>query len=185
MLPKPELRFDECSPRGRINLRGDARIAGFRDRITATIGVGLPGECNISVTGPDCVVLWLGPDEWLIETPAEKEQATVRALEASLGDHHAAVTALGDASVTFRLGGPCAATVLAKGVTLDLDPRQFRAGSCARSRLARTSVLLHRPDDDLMYEITVPRSFADYARRWLEDAVMMCPEAWDTIESGQ
>ena len=57
-------------------------------------------------------------------------------------------------------------------MTLDLDPERFRAGCCARSLFARVPVLLHRPGDDPLYELTVPRSYAEFARDWLEDAAL-------------
>ena len=82
---------------------------------------------------------------------------------------------VGDGYVTLSLAGKRAADVLAKGMTLDLAPDRFPAGCCARSLLAKIPVLLHRPGDDLAYEITVARSYSDYAWRWLDDARARIP----------
>ena len=57
-------------------------------------------------------------------------------------------------------------------MTLDLDPTRFRAAHCARSLLARIPVLLHRPGDDAVYEVTVARSYSEHALDWLRDAAL-------------
>ena len=79
---------------------------------------------------------------------------------------------MGGGSVSWSLAGSNARDVLAKGMTLDLDPQRFRAGDCARSLLARVPVLLHRPGDALVYEVTAARSYAEHVRNWLEDAAL-------------
>ena len=136
------------------------------------LGLEPPPTPNTGRSRDGTVILWLGPDAWLIEVPAEAEDAVARALEKSLSGCHASVAVVGDGHVTLSLSGPRAADTLAKGMTLDLDPERFRAGHCARSLLGGVPVLLHRPGDALLYEVTVPRSYADYARDWLEDAAL-------------
>ena len=101
---------------------------------------------------------------------AAAEAAIAQTLEDALSDLHSAVATVGDGNVTLSLSGPRAVDVLAKGMTLDLDPDRFRARVCARGLLARVPVLLHRPGDDLLYEVAVARSFSDYALHWLTDA---------------
>ena len=171
-IRSPAVTLDECPPRGRINLRGNGQDSAFASAVSATLGLELPVEANTSRVGNGTTILWLGPDEWLIETEAESDSAIMDALETSLADQHVAVTLVSDSSLTFRLAGPSAADVLAKGMTLDLDPAVFGAGVCARSLLARSAVLLHRPAIEDVYEITVARSFSDYVHRWLGDAML-------------
>ncbi len=156
----------DCPPRGRINLRGNPDDPAFAGGVAAVVGVEPPVVPGTAHSGESARILWLGPDEWLVETDREDEVA--KRLEEALAGLHAAVTVVGDGSVTFVLTGPYAQDVLAKGMTLDLD--RLGDGCCARSLLAKVPVLLHRSADEPGYEITVARSFADYARRWLEDA---------------
>ena len=166
----PAVTLTQCLPRGRIDLRGEAESPGFKAGVAAVIGVDPPSTANTSRQGPDAAILWLGPDEWLIEVPAAVETKIAESLENALAELHAAVVIVGDGSVTMSLAGPRAGDVLAKGMTLDLDPDQFPAGCCARSLLAKAPVLLHRPGEGLLYEITVARSFSEYASCWLRDA---------------
>ncbi|MCY3702162.1 MAG: hypothetical protein OXG16_05700 [Rhodospirillales bacterium] len=168
----PAVSLTPCGPRGRINLRGDAGDPAFNEGVATVIGVGPPSKANTTTSGAGGVILWLGPDEWLIEVAAAAESELTMALESTLSDLHAAVVVVGDAHITLSLSGPNAVEVLAKGMTLDLDPDHFPAGCCARSLLAKAPVLLHRPGAEVLYEITVARSFADYVSLWLRDATI-------------
>ena len=167
----------ECPPRGRICLRGDAGDPRFIAVVATGTGEQPPTIANTGRRGRDAVILWLGPDEWLIDVAAEAEADVARSLEEALSGLHASVATIGDGSVTFSVSGPRAADVLAKGMTLDLDPGRFPAGACARSLLVRIPVLLHRPGGDLAYELTVARSYSDHARLWLEDAALEYSQA--------
>ena len=166
----PAVSLTPSAPRGRINLRGDAGDPAFNEGVARVIGVPPPSRANTATSGTSGVILWLGPDEWLIEVAAAAESELAMSLESALSGFHAAVTVVGDAHITLSLSGPKAVDVLAKGMTLDLDPDHFPAGCCARSLLAKAPVLLHRPGVDLLYEVTVVRSFADYVSDWLRDA---------------
>ena len=168
----PAVSLTPCAPRGRINLRGDAGDPAFNEGVASVIGVGPPSQANTATSGSGGVILWLGPDEWLIEVAAAAESELAASLESTLSDLHAAVVVVGDAHITLSLSGPKAVEVLAKGMTLDLDPDHFPAGCCARSLLAKAPVLLHRPGADFLYEVTAARSFADYISHWLRDAAV-------------
>ena len=95
-------------------------------------------------------------------------------LREALAGVHAAITDVTDGRVAFRVAGPSARDVLAKGCPLDLHPRAFPPGRCAQSLLAKASVLIHLVDDDPergpSFDVYVARSFAQYLWTWLEDA---------------
>ena len=168
----PAVTLARCPPRGRINLRGNCADPAFRAGVASTIGAEPPAAANTSRSAGRGVILWLGPDEWLAEVAPAAETAIAAALEDALSGLHASVVAVGDGLVTLSLSGPRSVDVLAKGMTLDVDPDRFPAGCCARSVLAKAPVLLHRPGTELLYEVTVARSFSDYALRWLHDAAL-------------
>ena len=79
---------------------------------------------------------------------------------------------------------PDARKILAKGCTLDLHPREFGPGQCARSALARASVLLvAEPGDTPQFTIIVARSFADYLFRWLANATRPHGASFEPLSS--
>lgn len=166
-----ELLLAELTPPGQINLRGDVKDARFARAVGSVLGCLLPLNANTVQSATDVTVLWLGPDEWLVLTPPGDETALAAALRAALGDLHAAVTDVTGNRALFRLSGPDARLVLAKGCGLDLHPRAFTPGRCAQTILARAGVILRQVDEVPTYDILPRRSFGDYVWSWLCDAM--------------
>jgi sarcosine oxidase subunit gamma len=168
------VRLGERLGLGKIDLRGDPHERAFMAAGGRALDLLLPGEPCTSATGERIAALWLGPDQWLVTCPAADAARLVGALREALADVHAAVTNVSDGRVAFRLAGPSARDVLAKGCPLDLHPRAFPVGGCAQSLLAKASVLIHLVDDDRergpSFDVYVARSFAHYLWLWLEDA---------------
>jgi sarcosine oxidase subunit gamma len=159
---------------GKIDLRGDPHDRAFMAAVGRVLDLLLPSEPCTSAAKAQIAALWLGPDEWLVTCPAHDVPRLVGALREALADVHAAITDVTDGRVAFRLAGPNARYVLAKGCPLDLHPRVFPVGSCAQSLLAKATVLIHLLDDQTEggpgFDLHVARSFADYLWLWLEDA---------------
>jgi sarcosine oxidase subunit gamma len=168
------VRLSERQDCAKIDLRGDPHDRAFMAAVGRVLDLLLPNEPCTSAAKGQIVALWLGPDQWLVTCPAHQAPGLIEALRAALADVHAAITDLTDGRVAFRLAGPSARDVLAKGTPLDLHPRAFPSGSCAQSLLAKASVLIHLLDDDPArgpsFDVHVARSFAHYLWTWLEDA---------------
>jgi sarcosine oxidase subunit gamma len=159
---------------GKLEVRGDPADRAFMATVGRTLDLLLPTEPNTTAGRGDLVALWLGPDAWLLTCPPGALAAHSDSLRRALSDVHAATTDVSDGRVALRLAGPNARDVLVKGCPLDLHPSIFATGSCAQSLLAKTSVLLHLPDDHAQrgptFDLYVGRSFAHYVWSWLEDA---------------
>lgn len=126
-------------------------------------GLVLPQAPN-TAAGADPVVLWLAPRRWLMVATE-----TGAGIAPMLGAAARAGLAACDASDGFfrvRLGGELASELLAAGCALDLHSQVFVPTACARTRLARTTVLLHRREKD--FHVYFERSVAAYAWRWLQ-----------------
>ena len=155
--------------RGQINLRGDPDDLRFRAALETALGIAPPFEPNTSTAGHGLVVLWLGPDEWLVATPGDGGEVA-GALSAGLAGRPGALIEVGEARTVIGIGGRNAREVLMKGCGLDLHPRVFGPGRCAQSTLARAQVILHQTDAAPAFDVYVHRSFAAYLWLWLEDA---------------
>jgi sarcosine oxidase subunit gamma len=168
------VRLAERQGLGKIDVRGDPEDRSFMAAVGRVLDLLLPGEPGTSAAKAQIAALWLGPDEWLVTCPAGDLPGLVGSLGEALAETHAAVTDITDGRVAFRVAGPSARDVLAKGCPLDLHPRAFPIGSCAQSLLAKASVLIHLLDDDdergPSFDVYVARSFAHYLWMWLEDA---------------
>ena len=145
---------------GALLVRGSG--SGFLAAVGRVLGVPLPGEPNTTQGHDEVLALWLGPDEWLVRMPARKTETAAAALHAALAPHHAAVVDVSDRACLLRLSGLPARDVLAQGCPLDLHPRGFRPGSCARSRFLKAPVFVHQVDARPMYDLETPRSYARY-----------------------
>ena len=155
--------------RAKINLRGKP-AKPFLDAVTEVLGVSPPKMPNTTANVKNITALWLGPDEWLVVGAPEGEDALAASLRAALDGQHYSVTDVTEGRTIIGLSGPHARDVLMKGCPIDIHPREFKAGDCAQSTLAKANIILHQVSDDPSYDIYVERSFASYLWDWLEDA---------------
>jgi sarcosine oxidase subunit gamma len=176
MIEVDAIRLVEYADVGKVNLRGDPDDANFLAAVREAAGIDLPQAPNTSSETPPLSALWLSPDEWLLICAGGSEGDVVKSLAAALVTHHASVVDVTDARTVFRLSGADARTLLAKGCALDLHKRVFALGDVAQTMLSKAAVILHQTVDDAeepgpVFDIYVPRSFADYLWSWLADAV--------------
>ena len=154
---------------GFLNVRLDPRREQAVESAVRVLGQPMPLDSNTSTTGEHSVY-WLGPDEWLIVTSGEGAAGLGSELAEALVGFHAAINDVSGGNVALRISGVDARTVLAKGCTLDLHPREFGPGQCAQTGLAKAIVLLGVAHNVSTYTIIVRRSFSDYLCRWLAHA---------------
>ncbi len=176
-----EIRFQ-----GKINLRGGGADKMFADAVARVAGVEPPVAAGTVATAGGRAILWLGPDEWLVVTPAGEEVGLAEALNAALAGRRASATDVTDNYTTVRIAGPKARWVLAKGWAVDLHPNAFGPGRVAQSNLALTNAILRQTDgkgagDAPCFEILVRPSFAKYLWDWLTDAAL---EVGYRVEAG-
>ena len=154
---------------GFLNVRFDPGSEPAVEAATWVLGQPMPLTANTFTTG-EHRVYWIGPDEWLVVTSAGGAAALGSELAKALAGFHAAINDVSGGHVALCVSGVDARKVLAKGCTLDLHPREFGPGQCARTGLAKATVLLGVPDNESTCTIIVSRSFSDYVCRWLAHA---------------
>ncbi|MGI9501397.1 MAG: sarcosine oxidase subunit gamma [Geminicoccaceae bacterium] len=166
-------RLSEVRDLGKIDLRGDPGDRAFMSAVGRALDLVLPTEpCQTAVQG-DVAALWLGPDQWLITCPKDKVADIMNQLGEATRSAGAAVTDISVGRAIFRLSGPNALDILAKGCPLDLHPSVAKPGYVAGSVLAKITVLLHLRDEQTI-DLYLGRSFADYLWAWLEEAGTGC-----------
>ncbi|SMF18000.1 sarcosine oxidase subunit gamma [Tistlia consotensis] len=159
----------EAPYRAAVNLRGRLDDAGFAAGAEQALGCALPAEVGAVATAGELSALALGPGEWLVVGGSDGPALRARLL-AALEGVFASVVEVGQQYATIRIAGPKAAETLQKGCPLDFDAAAFPAGRCAQSLLSKIDVLVWKRSEEPAFEVTVRRSFADYAWRWLHDA---------------
>jgi len=165
-------RIEEKPFRGYLNLRGRADNTGFLAAVLKVLGCEPPTRANTVVDKGDYRIYWLGPDEWLIVTPAG-QQAELRAkLQQALAGVFSAVVDNSSGLTSVHITGDNAAALLATDCPLDLHPSVFKPGQCAQTRLAKAGMTLSPLPDSNGFEVIIRRSFADYLLLWLQDAAV-------------
>jgi len=167
----PTATLERVAPLAQITLRVAPETAVI-ERLGRALGVPIPLDPNrvaVSAAGRRAV-LWMGPDEWLIvdddRTAASAIEATARG---AAGEAFVVTVDVSENRVAFDIAGPTARDLLEGGITLDLHPRSFAAGSCAQTLLGRANVLVWQRTDEPSYRVFVRPSFSAYVEAWLED----------------
>ena len=154
------VRLVERTDVGALLVRGAGST--FLATAARVLGAPLPTQPNTTRRRDTCLALWLGPDEWLVRLPVAEADACAAALGAALADEHAAVVDVSDRACVVRLSGAAARDVLAEGCPLDLHPRVFGPGSCARSRFLKAAILIDQVDEFPTFDLQAPRSQIRY-----------------------
>ena len=100
----------------------------------------------------------------------EKKDNVINGLREILSDLFCAITDVSDYYLTMRLSGPKSIEVLTKACPLNFDQYLTKGNSCAQSYISKATVLIDRLSDDLVFDISVRWSFADYLWDWLADS---------------
>ena len=170
--PGEVLALAERAFEGHINLRGNAGDGRFTAAVHAVLGVAPPVRPNTVASDAGILLIWLGPDEWLVQVDKALRAPVLEKLRQALAGQFAAVTDVSDGQTVLVLDDPRATELLARGCPLDLHESVFPVGSCAQSVFGKTGVLLVR-ETPQRFAITVRRSFARYFYAALQDAARM------------
>ena len=165
-------RIEEKPFLGYINLRGRSDNTGFLAATLKVLGCEPPTTPNTVVDAGDNRIYWLGPDEWLIVTPAGQQDKLRDDLLKALDGVFSSVVDNSSGLTMIRITGDNAADLLATDCPLDLHAREFQPGQCAQTRLAKAGMTISPLDDGSGFDVIIRRSFADYLLLWLQDAAI-------------
>ncbi len=165
-------RLEEAPLSGMVTLKADLADPAVGAAVQAALGVAAPAPRKATFgEDPERAALWMAPDELMLLC-AYAEAATVAArLEEALGEAPRLVEVASDARARFRLTGPGAREVLAKGAPVDLHAAVFGPGDLRRTRLAQVAVAFWQTDaQPERFELVCFRSYAPYVWRWLKES---------------
>jgi sarcosine oxidase, subunit gamma len=181
------LEADEQTPRAASSPPVEVGVADIRTKLhvqtwdcdmttaaraAAVLSIAWPASVG-AASGTHTRVLCYGPADWLIVS-REPTGPLVQRLEAVFGGSTFIVTDQSQGLGTLEIRGPRSRELLSKACGLDLHPRGFAVGSCARTRLASVPVIVDAPEGDL-FTCAVARSYLSYLQRWLSDAALEFP----------
>jgi sarcosine oxidase subunit gamma len=150
-----------------LTLRGDG--AAFHAAVERVLGVALPKSSGGRAVAGERVAIWMGPDEWLIQSTQDMAADLERGFREALGSRHYAVVDVSSGYTVIDIEGANVRAVLASGCPLDLHPRAFVEGQCTQTHFFKAGITLCRHGDD-RFQVIVRRSFAEYGCLMLLDA---------------
>ena len=167
------IEFEELSHIPKINLRGLSDNKDFMSSTETILDIPLPTEPNISNVSVNAKVIWLGPNEWLVEINNEKKLKEIFSkLQSTLNPQNTAVTDLTENRTIIKVSGHNLYILLAKFMVIDLDTVLQKETAVAQTMFVKVPVLLvrnHKNIEKPSINIHTNRSHAQYIYKILLD----------------
>ena len=157
---------------GKINLRGKSTDKEFMKNVGSVLDLVLPIEPNVKVSNNNISIIWLSPNEWLIESPKSETQKILTLLKSTLNLQKTAITDVSFNRTILRLEGDNVFTLLSKFLVINLEEVLKNNYSVAQTVFIKIPVLLIRNNDHdeiTSIDIHLNRSHAKYVYELLID----------------
>ena len=157
---------------GKINLRGKSSDKEFMKNVGSVLDLVLPIEPNVRVSNNNISIIWLSPNEWLIETPKAETKKVLTLLKSTLNPQKTAITDVSYNRTVLRLEGDHVFTLLSKYLVINLEEVLKTNYSVAQTIFIKIPILLVRnnaENDISSIDIHLNRSHAKYVYELLID----------------
>lgn len=158
--------FEELSNIPKINLRGQPNNQDFMTSASKILNTPLPTEPNISNVNNDIKVIWLSPNEWLVQILNENKFRTIFTnLQSTLNPENTAVTDLTENRTILNISGHNLFTLLAKFIVINLDQALKKEVAVVQSLFIKVPVLIvrnHKDSEKPNIDIHTNRSHTNY-----------------------
>ena len=157
---------------GKINLRGKSADKEFMKNVGLILELVLPIEPNVRVSNNNINIIWLSPDEWLIESPAAETQKLLKLLKSTLDPKKTAVTDISFNRTVLRLEGDHVFTLMSKYLVINLEKVLKTNYSVAQTIFIKIPILLiknNEINETTSIDIHLNRSHAKYVYELLKD----------------
>ena len=158
--------FEELPNIPKINLRGKSNDKDFIEDAGAILNTLLPIEANISNENNYLKVIWLGPNEWLIQiNNVNKFHDIFLKLQSTLNPQNTAVTDVTENRTIIKTKGEKLYKLLAKFMVINLDEVLKKESSVAQTIFIKIPILIvrnHKDKEEPSIDIHTNRSHTNY-----------------------
>jgi sarcosine oxidase subunit gamma len=165
--------FEELPNIPKINLRGDSSDKNFMKNVGAILNTLLPTEANVSDTNDSIRIIWLGPNEWLIQINNEnKFKDVLLKLQSTLNPQYTAITDVTESRTIIKAKGANLYKLLAKFMVINLDEVLKKEFAVAQTIFIKIPILIvrnHKNKDEPNIDIHTNRSHTNYLYNLLVD----------------
>ena len=167
--------FQELSNLPKINLRGDSSDKNFLTNVEKILNILIPTEPNSSNHNDNLKIVWLSPNEWLIQIYAIHDfEEIFSKLTSSLNSHNTAVTNVTENKTVLKLSGNHLYKLLSKFMIIDLDKSLVNESSVAQTIFIKVPVLIirnYKKTETPSILMHINRSHAQYITNLLIDGL--------------
>ena len=165
--------IEELSNIPKINLRGEPNNKDFMKDVVIILNTLLPIEVNTSVANNDLKIIWLGPNEWLIQFNIENQfQDIFSKLQSTLNTKDTAVTDVTENRTIINVRGKNLYKLLAKFMVINLHEVLKKESSVAQTIFTKVPILIvrnHKDKEEPSIDIHANRSHTSYLFNLLVD----------------
>jgi heterotetrameric sarcosine oxidase gamma subunit len=165
--------FEELSNIPKINLRGNATKKDFITNVEKILDIFLPIKPNTSNSNNRLKIIWLSPNEWLIEIYEQKEFDKIFSnLNNSLNTQNTSITDVTENKTILHLNGSLLYKLLSKFMVIDLYKVLHKESSVAQTIFIKVPVLIvrnHKKNERQSINLHTNRSHAQYVTDLLID----------------
>ena len=157
---------------GKINLRGKSDDKEFMKNVGSVLDLVLPIEPNVRVSNNNISIIWLSPNEWLIETPKAETKKVLTLLKSTLNPQKTSITDVSYNRTVLRLEGDHVFTLLSKYLVINLEEVLKTNYNVAQTIFIKIPILLIRNNinnETISIDIHLNRSHAKYVYELLID----------------
>lgn len=158
--------FEELPNIPKINLRGNSANKDFITNAEIILDTLVPTKSNTSHSNNQLKIIWLSPNEWLIEIyKIEDFNKILLNLKNSLNSQNTAVTDVTENRTILKLSGIHLYKLLSKFMIINLDKVMYKESSVAQTIFVKVPVLIirnHIKNEEQSIDLHTNRSHAQY-----------------------
>ena len=166
------ISIEEKNLSGKINIRGKSSDKEFMKNIGTALDLVLPTEPNVRIFNNEISIIWLSPNEWLIETPEKERDKIFSLLKSKLNPERTAITDVSFNRTVLRIEGQKLSTLLSKYLVADIEKILQRNSDVAQTIFIKIPILIIKNNNsDNLYSVDIHlnRSHAKYVYELLLD----------------
>ena len=168
-----DINFEELSHIPKINLRGQSDDKDFLGNVEKILNIILPIKPNTNNTNNELRVMWLSPNEWLVQiNNKNKFKEIFLKLKSILNSQKSAVTDITENRTIIRISGLNLYKLLAKFMVIDLDKALKKEAAVAQTVFIKVPILIvrnHKEKERPSIDIHINRSHTNYIYNLLID----------------
>ncbi len=172
-IEKNGIFIEEIPFIGKLNLRGNSQDKDFLSKAGSVLETLLPIDPNTKIENAKFQVIWLSPNEWLINFLNNDIFTKIyNQLSNQLNPEKTSVTDISENKTIIRIVGDKSIELLRKFMILDIDNVLKDNSKVAQTIFVKIPVLIicnHLNDDKKSFDIHINRSHTNYLRNLLLD----------------